>query len=107
MTRLLLPYNKTILKLNIIFSIVLTFLSSLSFVLKESGHSFVYLTIAYYAFWIMTGGFILSAFYFEISRKNEYYFYYNLGIGKIKLLLLAYTLHMILILPLLIVLRYV
>lgn len=107
MTRLLLPYNKTILKLNIIFSIVLTFISSLSFILKESGHSFVYLTIAYYSFWIMTGGFILSAFYFELSRKNEYYFYYNLGISKIKLLLFAYTLHAVFVLPLLIILPYV
>ena len=107
MTRLLLPYNKSILKLNIVFSIVLTFLSSLAFLSKESSHSAIFLVIAYYAFWIMTGGFFLSAYYFEITRKNEYYFYYNIGISKIKLLLLTYSLHMIFILPLLYVLQYV
>jgi len=67
----------------------------------------MYLIIAFYAFWILTGGFFLSAYYFEITRKNEYYFYYNLGISKIKLLLLTYSLHMIFILPLLFALQYV
>lgn len=107
MTRLFLPYNKTILKTNIIFSIVLTLISSLVFLTKESSHSPIYLAIAFYAFWIMTGGFLLSTFYFEISRKNEYYFYYNLGLSKIKLLLITYTLHMIFILPLILILQYV
>jgi len=107
MTRLLLPYTKTILKTNILLSIVLTLISSLVFLTMESTHSPIYLAITYYAFWIMTGGFILSAFYFEISRKNEYYFYYNLGLGKIKLLLITYALHMIFILPLIFILQYV
>lgn len=107
MTRLFLPYNMTILKTNIILSIVLTFISGLVFLTKESTYSPIYLTIAYYVFWIMTGGFLLSVFYFEISRKNEYYFYYNLGIGKIKLLLITYALHMIFIIPLLFILQYV
>ena len=107
MTRLLLPYNKTILKLNIIFSLVLTFLSSLLFLSKKSSHSPIFLIIAFYAFWIISGGFFLSAYYFEITRKNEYYFYYNLGISKIKLLLLTYSLHIIFILPLLYILQYV
>jgi len=107
MTRLFLPYNKTILKLNIVFSIVLTFLSSLAFLSKKSSDSPIYLIIVFYIFWIMTGGFFLSAYYFEITRKNEYYFYYNLGISKIKLLLLTYSLHFIFILPLLYVLQYV
>jgi hypothetical protein len=95
MTRLFLPYNKTILKINIIFSVVLTFLSSLLFLAKKSIHSPVYLIIVLFTFWIMTGGFLLSAYYFEISRSNEYYFYYNLGLSKIKLLLITYTLHVI------------
>ncbi len=106
MTRLLLPYNKTILKLNIVFSTVLTFLSYL-LLSKESSHSPMFLVISAFAFWIMTGGFLLSAYYFEISRKNEYYFYYNMGISKIKLLILTYTLHLIFILPLLYILQYV
>ena len=107
MTRLVLPYNKTILKTNIIFSIVLTLISSLVFLTKESSHSPIYLAVAFYVFWIMTGGFLLSAFYFEISRRNEYYFYYNLGLSKTKLILITYALHLIFILPLLFILQYV
>ncbi|MBK8884476.1 MAG: hypothetical protein IPN67_19605 [Bacteroidales bacterium] len=107
MNRLFLPYNKTILKTNIILSFVLTLMSSLAILTKESSHSILYLTVAFYIFWIMTGGFLLSVFYFEISRRNEYYFYYNLGISKVRLLLIAYALHLIFILPLLFILRYV
>lgn len=45
MNRLFLPYNKSILKLNTIFSTVLTFLSSLAFLSKESSHTPTYLII--------------------------------------------------------------
>lgn len=55
----------------------------------------------------MTGGFLISAYYFEITKKNEYYFYYNLGLSKIRLLLVAYVLHVISVLPLLLILQYV
>ena len=107
MTKLFLPYNKTILKTNIYFSIILTLISRLIFLNIPSKHSPIFLAIAYYIFWIMTGGFFLSAYYFEITRKNEYYFYYNLGLSKIKLLLITYLLHLIFILPLLYILKYV
>ena len=33
----------------------------------------------------MASGAFLSLFYKELSRKNEYYFYYNRGITKLKL----------------------
>lgn len=115
MMNLFLPYNKTILKINIIFSIILALISSLfikviseSLALKEkTPHSILHLAIWYYIIWIMTGGFLLSAYYFEVTRKNEYYFYYNLGLTKIKLILFAYILHIIFILPLLYILQYV
>lgn len=107
MTKLFLPFNKTILKMSVIFSIFLTFLSSLFILTQTSKHSLAYLVIAFFTFWILTGGFLLSFFYFEITRKNEYYFYYNLGISKIKLLLMTYLLHIIFILPLLYILQYV
>ena len=107
MTRLLLPYNKSILKTNIALSVILTLLSAMVFLAKESPHSPLYLVIFLYVFWLMTGGFLMSAFYFNISRKNEYYFYYNLGLSKLKLLLFTYALHAILILPLIVILQYV
>lgn len=122
MTKLFLPYNKTILKGNIIFSVFLTILSALIVLAKQSvqsqilvgiteaqppKHSIVWLFIFIYTVWIMTGGFLLSAYYFEITRRNEYYFYYNLGLSKISLLLYTYTLHIIFIVPFLILLNYV
>jgi len=115
MTRILLPYNKTILKLNIIFSSILALISSVIIkttsdlvgLAEKDPPSWLHLLIWYFIIWVLTGGFFLSAFYFDVTRKNEYYFYYNLGISKIKLFLLTYSLHLIFILPLLFVLQYV
>jgi hypothetical protein len=107
MFRLFLPFNKTILKTNIVFSILLTILSGLLFLTKTSLHSPAYLIIFFFIVWMMTGGFLLSAFYFEISRKNEYYFYYNLGFSRIKLLLTAYLLNFLFIIPIIYILQYV
>lgn len=107
MIRLFLPYNKTILKTNIVFSIFLTLLSGLLFLTKTSPHSPAYIIIFSFIVWIMTGGFLLSAFYFEISRKNEYYFYYNMGLSKFKLFLAAYLLNFLFVIPIIYILRYV
>lgn len=115
MTRLLLPYNKTILKINIIFSTVLSIISDIVIKITSASvgledkdpQSTLHLAIWYYIVWLMTGGFFLSAFYFEIARKNEYYFYYNLGLSKIKLILFTYLLHILIILPFLFILQYV
>ena len=107
MIRLLLPYNKTILKNNLILSVFLSILSILRFLALPTRHSIAYLIIFIYTAWILTGGFLLSASYFEMTRKNEYYFYYNLGISKIKLILTAYLLNFIFVVPLLIALYYV
>jgi hypothetical protein len=107
MIKLFLPYNKTILKTNIIFSILLTMLSLLLFLTKNSPHSPTYIIIFSFIVWIMTGGFLLSAFYFELTRKNEYYFYFNLGFSKIKLLLIAYMLNFLFVIPIIYILQYV
>jgi hypothetical protein len=107
MNRLFLPYNLTILKTNIILSIFLTALSSVILLAIPTSHTPVFVIIRSFVIWIMTGGFLLSVFYFEITRKNEYYFYYNLGLSKLKLILVTYTLHVIVILPLLFILNYV
>jgi hypothetical protein len=115
MIKLFLPYNKTILRTNIVYSIILTIISRAIPVLAStflgltlhSSHSQIYIALWYFIIWIMTGGFFLSVFHFETSRKNEYYFYYNLGISKIKLISYTYILHMIFILPLIYILQYV
>jgi hypothetical protein len=107
MIRLFSPYNLTILKMNIIFSFMLTFLSSLLLLALPSSHSMAYLLICLFIVWIMTGGFFLSALYYEWARGNEYYFYYNLGISKFKLILISYLFHFVFVIPFIIVLRYV
>ena len=48
-----------------------------------------------FPFAIMLGGPLLSLFYKETYRKNEYYFYDNRGITKISLLLVNLALHII------------
>jgi hypothetical protein len=115
MTKLFLPYNKTILKINVIFSSVLALFSSsfIRIISKTFGledqdpQSLLHLFLWHYIIWLITGGFLLAAYYFEVARKKEYYFYYNLGLSKVKLILIAYTLHLIIILPLLYILQYV
>lgn len=55
----------------------------------------------------MTGGFMLSAFYFELTKKKEYYFYYNLGMSKSRLIFNAYLLSFITVVPLIFLMQYV
>jgi hypothetical protein len=42
---------------------------------------------------LMTGGPIISLFYKEFFRRNEYYFFYNRGILKINLLTMTLVFH--------------
>jgi len=42
---------------------------------------------------LMTGGPIISLFYKELFRRNEYYFFYNRGISKINLLATSLVFH--------------
>lgn len=43
----------------------------------------------------MTGGPLISIFYKEITRNNEYYFYYNRGISKINLIIASLILNVL------------
>jgi hypothetical protein len=54
----------------------------------------------------LTGGYLLGVLFFEFARKNEYYFFYNLGISKLRLILTSYLFHIILIIPILIIATY-
>ncbi|MHC1704527.1 MAG: hypothetical protein AB9846_11515 [Tenuifilaceae bacterium] len=44
---------------------------------------------------VMTGGPLLSLFYKEISKNNEYYFYYNRNISKLSLIMVSMILNII------------
>lgn len=93
--------------MNIVFSVFLTMLSCLVFFAKPLHESALYIIIFCFMVWIMSGGFILSAFYYEFSRKNDYYFYYNLGMSKVKLMMNAYLLNFLIFIPVIILLKYV
>jgi hypothetical protein len=56
---------------------------------------------------ITTGGSIISILHKEISQKNEYYFYYNRGISRIRLLVATFLLNALTSLIILIVIEYV
>ena len=59
------------------------------------GFSMILLSLLSIPVMSMTGGPLISIFYKEISRKNEYYFYYNRGISKIKLIVVSLILNVL------------
>jgi len=81
-------YYKSTLFFNLSSSVLLTI------VLLEAAKS---LSIAHLSFQIlyllcvMSCGTFISLFYKELSRKGEYYFYYNQGISKLKLWIATIT----------------
>jgi hypothetical protein len=92
--RLYLEFHRSTLTINYIFSIALSSIIFPSF--------FIVLPIS-----IMTGGPLLSLFYKEVAQKNEYYYYYNLGITKLSLILTNLILNILTGIILLIIITYV
>ena len=41
------------------------------------------------------GGYIISLGYFEVSKSNQYYFYYNMGLSKLRLFIVSYLYNVI------------
>jgi len=54
----------------------------------------------------MFGGPLLCLFYKELSRNNEYYFYYNRGISKLSLFISTLSTYVLMGYLLIIILRY-
>jgi len=67
-------FYKSTLVVNWIFSIAISLILLPTF--------FTTLSIS-----VMTGGPLLSLLYKEISSKNEFYFYYNQGVSKVRLVI--------------------
>ena len=78
--RIAFNYYRTIQQVNIPFSFVFGFLYGID------------------AFLICfcTLGLLLSAFYFELYYKQQYYFYYNRGFSKVKLIVLSFLANLVL-----------
>lgn len=67
-------FHRSTLLLNLVVSVCSILLTK----------SFMYIPIT-----MMTAGPFLSLFHKEITAKNEYYFYYNRGITKVKLIVIS------------------
>jgi hypothetical protein len=102
MIRKTLPYCLLVFKIDLLISIVTTVIMA---PLSPKGITFdllAYLFILSY----FSGGFLIGILFFEVARKQEYYFYFNLGISKFRLVLTSYLFNLVIILPLLIIAAY-
>lgn len=101
-----LPYSKQVLKVNLAISplaaLLWCIISSPSIQKGFKLDMLVYL----FAMSFLTGGFLLGLLFFEFSRNREYYFYYNQGISKLRLILMTYLLHVFIMVPVLILASY-
>ena len=95
MIRQYLPYTLSVLKVNLIISAIATFFATLlafSFTGKEIT---LFEVIYFFTISFLTGGFLLGALLFEFFRSREYYMFYNLGISKLRLILMTYMFHIV------------
>ena len=96
------PYCLLVFKIDLLVSIAATVITS---TLSPKGITFESMSYIFMLSYF-SGGFLLGIFFFEIARKQEYYFYYNLGISKLRLVLISYLFNLVIILPFLIISAY-
>jgi len=95
-------YNNQIIKVSILVSLLATLLIG---PLNPNGITLSGL-ISTFLIGFLTGGYLSGFLFYEMFRKKEYYFFYNLGISKLKLILVSYSFHLIISLPLFIIVLY-
>jgi len=83
---MLLNYWKSIQGFNFFFSLLVGGLGLIGAVNKVEAF------LATFLISFFTGGYLLSLFFFELRYKQQYYFYYNRGLSKTRLILLSYLL---------------
>jgi hypothetical protein len=81
MVKLIFHYYKDLVLINVVISICLGLLTFVGF-------KFYGFPISY-----MTGGYILSVGYYEMSKQKQYYFYFNKGLSKIHLYLSSFIIN--------------
>lgn len=74
--RSLFLYYKQISSFNIPFSLLVALLAYIN-----GGRFDIYFFLP-----LLTLGYMLSLYLFEVRYSNQYFFYFNLGLGKIKLI---------------------
>ncbi|NLK53851.1 MAG: hypothetical protein GX293_03175 [Bacteroidales bacterium] len=96
------PYCLLVFKIDLLVSIAATVITS---TLSPKGITFESMSYIFMLSYF-SGGFLLGILFFEIARKQEYHFYYNLGISKLRLVLISYLFNLVIILPFLIISAY-
>ena len=86
-------YYQELHVINVPFSILLGFLG-----FQISGGFLVSFGLS-----LLTGGFLLSLYFYEKRYKTNYYFYFNKGLSRLNLILSAYSINVLLLLILLLV----
>lgn len=96
-------YFKNTLVFSLSSSVLLAFIGNLTLITLPDPPPFhiIYIRCC------MFGGPLLCLLYYEMTRKNEYYFYYNRGISKLSLFITTLSTYILIGCLLLIILRYV
>jgi hypothetical protein len=84
--KMLLNYYKDIQLINLPLSLAAALLASI-----EGAFLKVFIIT------FLSGGFLMSIYFFEQKRAAQYFFYYNKGLSKIRLLLLTYLINILLV----------
>ena len=107
MIKKFLPHFLPVLAINVIASPITTFIFlGLAKFFKPEFEITLSTILARFVINFLTTGFILGVVFYELGRKNEYYFFYNLGISKLRLILTTFLFHIIIMIPILIVAYY-
>jgi hypothetical protein len=97
-------YFKSTLVLNLSSSVLISFIVCIA--LKSLPDAAPPLYVIYIRC-CMFGGPLLCLFYKEMSRKNEYYFYFNRGISKLSLFIVTLSTYILIGYLLITILHYV
>ena len=106
MIRKFLPYFSPVFTINLVVSIIATFFASVLVILMPEKEITISSVLFSFITSFITGGYLLGIIYFELAREKEYYFYYNLGITKTRLIIMTYLFHLILMIPVFITALY-
>jgi hypothetical protein len=82
--KLIYTYYQSLFLINVGVSILFSFLMGM-------GKNF----FEYFYLCFVLAGFFVSALYFHYFRKQEYYFYYNRSCSKLRLIISAFVLNLI------------
>lgn len=86
--KLILLYYKELLSFNLPFSLIVGMLG-----LTTKNGFFQGFMLSF-----MTGGFLLSLYFYEKRYKAQYYFYFNKGFSRLRLIAYVYAVNMLLML---------